>query len=363
MSLFESERFRGFPKETPLNIRSKRRAAALAAAGVAAATAVTAVSMSATAQEQATPEGIAVACEIETLPLPDEAVLGYAEAISSSGSFVAGLYTAPVDDDPDDVDLYTGLWQDGELDVLEFPDGETRVMAVNDSGVVASYVVVPELDTLPYVHRDGEAVQVPGVDLGSAFDVNNAGDVVGERTDTSLRSEPYLWRADAEEAETLPLPDGSHGGSALGVDDAGTVVGWYQAADREILPYAWDADGEGRELPADGDVDTTASKVAGSWVIGLEDDEDSVRWNLDDDEAPELLDFDAAAVNSQGWVAGRDGTTAVLLADDERVELPSFGTNPRAARAYGISDDGSVLAGRADDPDRNENVPVLWRCG
>lgn len=351
-----------------MKTQAKRRTAVLAVAGAATAVAATAMSLTAVADEQAgqsTPDdAAAVECDIEPLAIPDDAVSGTARAVSPDGSHAAGSYSVPSDQGHIEVETHAILWQDGEPRELDFPEGDSRALAVNDSGVVAGHLLTPEWDHLPYVHVDGETFQVPGVDFGRSYDVNNAGHVVGERRDTSLRGEPFIWHVDADEAETLPLPDGAHGGGAEGVDEAGTVVGWHENADRDVVPYAWDADGEGRELASSGDGETRASQVAGNWVLGADDSGDLL-WDLDGDDAPGPIELDRAyAVNSQGWVAGADDhRTAVLLTAEERVELPSHGTYPRPARAYGLAADGDLVSGVIDDPDIVGNIPVLWRCG
>lgn len=337
--------------------------------GVAAAMAVPTVvlvSVSAVAAESESEVALDIAgaaqCELAELPYPDDAVYGFAYAVSPSGEFVAGTFnTEPVETNREAI-----LWRDGEPLSLQMP-GFAKAEGVNDSGVVVGYGI-DDWEVYPYVEADGEVTQVPGVEFGRAYSVNSDGDVAGQRLDTRLKGEPFVWRPGAEEAETLPLhDDGAHEGSAQDIGDDGTVVGWYEAAEREIRPYAWDADGSGRELPMPADPDPDhpdvyALQVAGDWAVGT-NGADALRWDLTGDEAPEVLELDRANdVNGEGHVAGTVGNQAVLLTDDGLVELPSLGTYPRPATASGVSADGQTVSGYVDHPDTAGNVPAVWHC-
>lgn len=327
-------------------------AAAVMAAGVVGAeeTTTTETEFAATAQ-----------CELEELTFPDDAVFSYTSGISPDGDYVSGYFSV----DPVETNREAVVWHDDEAHSLGIPD-EATAYAVNDSGLAVGQNITPDWEIQPYVAQDGEATQVPGIRHGSATGVNDGGDVVGERNDNWLESEPFVWRDGADEVEDLPAPDGAYAAVAADISDDGAIVGWYESEDHEILPYSWDVDGEGRELPLpDGlepDADVRVHQVTGDWAVGRAGDT-AVRWNLSTDAAPEELDADSAhGVSADGWVVGNDGNRAVLITDDEVVELPSLGTNPRPARASGISADGTIISGHIDHPDVHEFVPVAWRC-
>lgn len=335
--------------------RSRRYGLAVGATVAVAAPALVwaAVSVADDNTEGAVPTDPTSQCELSVLPHPDGVDSAGAEAISPDGSYVAGWHGG--NGQPQQV----AVWHDGEHYELGV-EADAQAHAVNDSGTVVGFVDNGDEYTHAFVYRDGEVSQVPGLDFGEATGVNSAGDVVGHGFDMEGVGdhEPFVWRADAETAESLPLPNDADSGHASDIADDGTVVGWYVDAEGVDRAYAWDAQGEGRELAGVGDSESPsyAQAVAGDWVVGGQGG--AVMWSLDSGEATQIDLLDRAyAVNPDGVVAGNESDSGARYEDGERVAL----SPEHASLALGVSDDG-VVAGSVDDYDGDVKSAVVFDC-
>lgn len=142
---------------------------------------------------------------------------------------------------------HPALWQDGELHELESGARVAKAVAedINDSGAIAGHM---GLSPYAWNAADGKArrLELPDqyADAGSAYGINNAGQIVGSVLSYGQKS--VLWEPDGSVRYLDPHPTESQ---ALDINDRGQVVGW-QLPDSSALrsvAMLWDRDG-GRDL-------------------------------------------------------------------------------------------------------------------
>lgn len=172
-----------------------------------------------------------------------------------------------------------------------------RPRAINDNGLI-----VGEDNTgqdKAYVWSDGDLINLHDPDIltgvtSRAFDVNNAGDIVGEaQFDISQPEYATLWRDAGRGYEPIHVLDGlgfsRPQGMARAINEAGTIVGWW--SDLDTPPF----DGIHAYIMPDG--------IDGDFfpLIDLVPDAASLGW--------EKLQR-ADNINENGWIVGtgvRDG--------------------------------------------------------
>ncbi len=157
----------------------------------------------------------------------------------------------------------------------------------------------------------------------------------------------------------------------------GTIVGSVQSSlSRPRTEYEWLTDGTGRALPVPAVngkpvKDHFASAIRDGWVSGGSADPgrespvqaSAVLWN------PRTGDISVTAdqglnesVNARGWIVGDSVTHAALKAGGKQLTLPDLGNHTVPDNiATTISDDGTALAGHAEDSN-GQPAAVQWRC-
>jgi uncharacterized membrane protein len=97
-----------------------------------------------------------------------------------------------------------------------------------------------------------------------AYDVNNAGDVVGRWRAPRFESGALLWRAGTHEEVELPGASGDLGSSAEAINDNGQVAGWARnGVDGPSRAVRWDTPtGPPVELGHLGGGSSSASDIA-----------------------------------------------------------------------------------------------------
>lgn len=115
-------------------------------------------------------------------------------------------------------------WNNGTVSILPTPSGfkSSSAIAVNDNGVIVGGAISDSDQVEPIVWENGLPVLLESKGFGGfAYDVNNAGDIVGY-VNTDQFTAPALWR----NGELLLLPGlYGNGGTASAIDDQGRIVG------------------------------------------------------------------------------------------------------------------------------------------
>jgi len=150
--------------------------------------------------------------------------------------------------------LFTGIrgfrWRPGTAATLllgEFPSSLTRAVAINDAGIAVGDDGRPALwDHSGVMHR----LPAPaGARFGTATDINNAGEVVGEFRFASGVTRAFRWTA-SQGLTLLPNPPGTTSSYATHIDERGRVFGFAAGTSAPTLPkaYVW-VDGSPIPLP------------------------------------------------------------------------------------------------------------------
>ncbi len=177
---------------------------------------------------------------VSALPLPAGQTLGRANDINNSGVAVGSVNGGSLEA----AVIYSG----GSASIITTAamDGSTirTAFSINNGGLVVGFGVDPNnaarnvgsvydsvADTLT------EVGFLPGRNGALAFDVSDAGHVVGATMQNQGSGVPFIWTASGGMVE-VPLPAGATQGGARGVNSNGWVVG--TASTAFALPYVFD---------------------------------------------------------------------------------------------------------------------------
>lgn len=184
---------------------------------------------------------------------------------------------------------------------------------VNDHGVVVGWYVPSGTGDVRHAFRRSPGGRVTDLGPGTANAVNDAGVVVGERTDAEGFTRATLWDARGR-AHDLGLPGYA---TATDVNDRGAVVGYAQVLDAVLRPFLIEP-GAAPEL-----LDDPAEVPGGdSGAVALNERGDIVGFAYDDvtnwprpilwegtDHRPTLLpgrrdNYDVTGINERGTIVG-----------------------------------------------------------
>lgn len=179
---------------------------------------------------------------VSQLPLPAGQTSGRANDINNSGVAVGSVNGGSLEFGV----IYSG--GGATLITQTTPNGSflRTAFAINDSGRVVGFGIDPNnaavnvgyvLDTATNTAFSVGAL--PGRNGAIAFDVSNAGHVVGSTMLNQGSGTPFIW-TDAEGMVEIPLPPSTSQGSARGVNSAGWAVG--TAGGVFAVPFLYDGD-------------------------------------------------------------------------------------------------------------------------
>ena len=197
---------------------------------------------------------------------------------------------------------------------------------------------------------------VEGFDNVAALDLNARGDVVGLIRGFSMPQQPFLYRDGR--IRTLPLPPGNWTGSAFGINDLGDVAGVASGDGGQLRPLVFRRDGSTINLLPSiqgrwdgGSVsDINNAGVSTGHVYGGGQDyttfvHDGTRGHAV--VIPGETRHTGFAVNAAGDVLIDDlnGGDFYLYSQGSVTKLPSLGAGPRPFTVYGSFNDAGQLTG------------------
>lgn len=210
---------------------------------------------------------------VSQLPLPAGQTLGRANDINNNGLAVGSIGSGSLE--------YGVRWSGGVATVItaQTPGGciLRTAFSVNDAGLVAGFGIDPAnaARNVGFVYDASsntafEVPALPGHNGALAFDVSNAGHVVGASMLNQGSGMPFIWSA-ANGTKEIALPPATSQGSARGVNNAGYAVG--TAGGLYAVPFLYDGEATyalADLLPAgsDWDLDTNTSSSA----MGISED-------------------------------------------------------------------------------------------
>jgi hypothetical protein len=326
----------------------------------------------------------ATAQSVTYLPAPPDSWT-YPVSINNNGDAIGYSYSFSNNFRPQ------GLrWVDGELDFLQGYTGAVP-LSINDSGVIVGSGLVdstegesPTVTEVPVMWIDGEPEELPTLGFGgSAYEINNQGDIVGYVRTESTGIEPSLWRDG--ELIVLSTP-GDNGGLATTIDDDGVISGITYGStgvpsihdQSSFLPTQW-IDGTPKALPITFGASFTGSlgvnKSGGGQTSGyviesrlLEDgqlaaivvavgwdgDQFRVLQKLDDNQSSWAFDVNALGVYA-GYSRDAGGADVPVLWNSEGITRLPLAAN-LTARAVALNETGLVIG--CDTT--SMAAPVIW---
>jgi hypothetical protein len=297
-------------------------------------------------------------CSVQVLAVPGGRVKSIVTGGDPTGRYIVGR---SYHFSRDSMELKVWIWDDGRAIQVPMPGDDQQLADINTHGVAVGYAW-GVAGARPYVYRTGELSPLPGVEIGDAVAVNDAGVIVGN--DEAARR-PVVWRTPDTPPVSLEVPPGTVG-TARDLAADGTVVGSVNER-----PYAWRPDGKGAYLPdprADGK-GGAATRITGDWAIGtLGMITVGLRWNLRTGTVDEVTQFDGRpeAVSEAGWLTGFDKLgRAILVTPRGTLVMPDLHAHRAGGftnMPFNISDDGRTIAGQAYEKSVDDNVAVAWNC-
>jgi uncharacterized membrane protein len=306
-------------------------------------------------------------CTLARLPIPPDHNMGLVTGADPTGRYLLGrAYPGP---------YQVLIWDNGRQIKVDVPGTDQSLRDINSGGTAVGVSYTDRV--VPWVYHDGKVSPLPGVTSGEARGINEAGVIVGARSN-SAGDIPVRWASLSSAAMDLPLPSkGDWRGLAFDVDEDGTVVGTLRpmgSNDDADHAYVWPPGGTPRELPVpiiDGARATMsrAFTIRYGWVTGFAQRGNTsvaVRWNVHTSELRTFPQFwtRASTANRYGWQVGTaPNGQAVFLSDSGLVTLPDLAGHRQLYDniATSVSDDGRTIGGQADD--RNDVIQaVVWRC-
>lgn len=116
--------------------------------------------------------------------------------------------------------------------------------SVNDAGIIVGFGIDPSnaARNVAFAYDSAnntasEVPPIPGANGGIAFDVSEAGHIVGSSMQNQGSGQPFVW-TQAGGTVQIPLPAGASQGSARGVNSSGLVVG--TAGGQFAVPFLYD---------------------------------------------------------------------------------------------------------------------------
>jgi uncharacterized membrane protein len=177
---------------------------------------------------------------VSQLPLPMGQVSGRANDINAAGVAVGSVGSGSAE--------FGVIYAGGTATVVTqtTPGGcfLRTAFAINDNGLLCGFGIDPNnaarnvgfvLDTNTNTALDIDAL--PGLNGAIAFDVSDAGHVVGSSMLNQGSGLPFIWTAGGG-MQPIPLPAGTTQGSARGVNSSGWVVG--TASSAFAAPFLYD---------------------------------------------------------------------------------------------------------------------------
>lgn len=215
-------------------------------------------------------------------------------------------------------------WTNGSLTQLSMDGlGVGRANDVNDGGFVVGSLGGGSLEVAAYWNNGAvnriTATTAGGASMTTAFRVNNAGFAVGNGTDPNMlsRNVGLLYNINNGTLTEVPALPGDNGTIAFDISEAGHVVGSSSFNQSGSTPFIWSADrGASQEIPLPAGTSMASARGVNSdgWVVGIGSGQFAVPFLYDGDQTYRLQDLIPA---DSGWdISMNTSSSALGIAED-----------------------------------------------
>jgi uncharacterized membrane protein len=216
------------------------------------------------------------------------------------------------------------MWTNGNVTQLSMDGtGVGRANDVNDGGYVVGSLGGGISETAAY-WNNGAVTQITattsgGASMTTAFRVNNAGFAVGTGTDPNVlsRNVGLLYNINNGTLTEVPPLPGDNGAIAFDISEAGHVVGSSSFNQSGSTPFIWSADrGASQEIPLPAGTSMASARGVNSdgWVVGIGSGQFAVPFLYDGDQTYRLQDLIPA---DSGWdISMNTSSSALGIAED-----------------------------------------------
>ena len=238
------------------------------------------------------------------------------------------------------------------------PNGLPEIrFSINDPGDIAGHKIVPG-GIVPVVWKNGQAYELqtlPGQQFGEVYDINNAGQMVGESLNGNFVT-PTTMRATLFSLDGPPIDLGTLGGTksgAIGINEDGDIVGVADNASGQSHAFLY-KDGVMQDLGTLGGTASNANAINNNGeIVGralLANGairaflyKDGVMHDLGTLGGAASVAFD---INDKGEIVGfarvaNGQAHAFLYKDGVMIDLGTLGGTD--SRAYGINNRGDII--------------------
>lgn len=215
-------------------------------------------------------------------------------------------------------------WTNGSLTLLSTNGtGVGRANDVNDGGFVVGSTGGGISETATYWNNGSvtpiTATTPGGARMTTAFRVNNAGFAVGSGTDPNVlsRNVGIMYDLNTGTMVEVPALPGDNGTIAFDISEAGHVVGSSSFNQSGSTPFIWSADrGASQEIPLPAGTSSAIARGVNSdgWVVGIGSGQFAVPFLYDGEQTYRLQDLIPA---DSGWdISMNTSSSALGIAED-----------------------------------------------
>ena len=245
------------------------------------------------------------------------------------------------------------MWQGGVVSQVPMPAGQTlgRANDINSSNVIIGSVNSGS-NEIGFIASGANSSVISalgpgGTFLRTAFAINDAGTVVGFGIDpgNAARNVGFVYNSVNNTATEVPPLPGFNGALAFDVSEAGHIVGSSMLNQGSGLPFIWTSGGGTVAVPlAAGTSQGSARGVnSNGWVVGTDSSAFAIPFLYDGTQTYRLQDLIPAGT---GWDLSTNTSSSALGISEDGIIVGTgvFNGQVRAYAMIPIPEPGSVVA-------------------
>lgn len=234
------------------------------------------------------------------------------------------------------------IWQGGVVSQLPLPAGETiaRANDINNAGIVVGSVNGGSLERA-FFHNAGLSTVITatgpgGTIMTTAFSINNSGVAVGNGIDpnNAARNVGMVYDINTNAMTEVGALPGFNGALAFDISNAGHVVGSSMLNQGSGLPFIWTSTGGMVAVPLPAGTSQAGARGVNSsgWVVGTASNAFAIPYLFDGDATYRIQDL---IPSGTGWDLSTNTSSSALSISDNGV-IVGTGVFNGAVHAYAL---------------------------